>query len=278
MRGPTPYAHVGQRRLQTRTPHSMEAFEIAGGGKQGPFGKDVGAAPKQEPSGAVTLLEGTEHWLAELLAPPVKTLGPICGHQGSMALQERFVDADPDSAAVDALRRDNGRRCVVLQDVRYCQRCGHDLARKTIEGKKRAYCGQCGLIVFLDPKVAAAVLVKITGSLVLVRRGIEPAMGRWSFPSGYVDRGESVEDAAVREVKEETGLDVRLTGLVGLYSRAESPVVLAVYSAEVQGGKMRAGHDAEEVGLFDPADLPYLPFDHDVQILKDWLSGRSRER
>ena len=165
----------------------------------------------------------------------------------------------------------------MLQDVRYCQRCGHELARKRFEGKKRAYCGQCGLIVFLDPKVAAAVLVEITGSLVLVRRGIEPAMGRWSFPSGYVDRGESVEDAAVREVKEETGLDVRLTGLVGLYSRAESPVVLAVYSAQVQGGKMKAGHDAEEVGLFDPADLPDLPFDHDVQILKDWVSAGSRE-
>lgn len=164
---------------------------------------------------------------------------------------------------------------LLRQDVNFCQRCGHGLAEKAVEGKTRAYCPECGFIVFLDPKVAAAVLVETEGKLVLVRRGIEPAIGRWSFPSGYVDRGETVEHAAAREVKEETGLDVRITGLVGLYSSAGSPLALAVYAARAVGGELRAGHDAREAALFDPDDLPDLPFQHDSQILRDWRSGRS---
>ena len=96
--------------------------------------------------------------------------------------------------------------------------------------------------------------------------------GRWAFPSGYVDRGEAVADAAVREVMEETGLDVRLTAFVGLYSSSGSVVVLAVYSAEVVGGSLRPGGDARETALFDPEALPPLPFPHDDQIIADWRS------
>ncbi len=71
---PTPYAHVGLRRLQTRTPHSMKAFEVERGGEQGPFGKDVGASPKEGSSGAVTLFEETEDWLDKGFATPIKVL------------------------------------------------------------------------------------------------------------------------------------------------------------------------------------------------------------
>jgi ADP-ribose pyrophosphatase YjhB (NUDIX family) len=129
-------------------------------------------------------------------------------------------------------------------------------------------------VLFFDPKVAAVVLVSADDKLVLVRRGIEPAIGRWSFPAGYVDRGESVEDAAVREVGEETGLDIQLTSLIGLYSGRGSPVVLAVYSAQVVGGALAPGGDARETALFHPDDLPSLPFPHDDQILDDWRGLR----
>ena len=156
------------------------------------------------------------------------------------------------------------------EDINFCQRCGHRLAQKEIESQVRPYCPGCGHVAFLDPKVAAAVLVFKDGELVLVRRGVEPALGRWSFPAGYVDRGEAVEDAAVREVKEETGLDVRVNGFVGLYSQRGSPVVLAVYSASVTGGSVRPGSEVQEVALFPPDDLPPLPFPHDYRILEDW--------
>ena len=135
----------------------------------------------------------------------------------------------------------------------------------------------CGVAVFEDPKLAAVTLVAFDGKLALVRRGVEPHLGRWSFPSGYVDRGERVEDAAVRETLEETGLHVRLNGLVGLYSETGLHVAVAVYAAEVVCGKLEAGHDAQGAALFEIGDMPPLPFPHDYRILEDWLEFRSGE-
>ena len=124
--------------------------------------------------------------------------------------------------------------------------------------------------MFEDPKLAAVTLIACDGKLVLVRRGVEPHLGRWSFPSGFVDRGERVEDAAVRETLEETGLHVRLRGLVGLYSETGRPVALAVYAADVVCGELAAGHDADGAAFFPIDELPPLPFPHDYQILDDW--------
>ena len=156
------------------------------------------------------------------------------------------------------------------QGIRYCQSCGRGLVDRPVDGKTRRHCDPCGQTVFLDPKVAAVVLALVDGKLVLVRRGIEPQIGRWAFPSGFVDRGEAVHDAAVREFKEETGLDARLERLIGVYSDTGSPVVLVVYRATVVGGTLQAGHDASDAALFDPDRLPDLPFPHDDRILADW--------
>ncbi len=156
------------------------------------------------------------------------------------------------------------------EEAKFCQRCGHALAEKQVEHRARPWCPACGYVVFLDPKVAVVVLARADGQLVMVRRSIEPALGRWSFPSGYVDRGEAVEDAAVREVMEETGLEVTLDGFVGLYSSKHSTVVLAVYSAEVAGGELMAGAEVTDAALFSPDEMPPLPFPHDDQILGDW--------
>ena len=155
-------------------------------------------------------------------------------------------------------------------DFSYCARCGRALVVEEVHGRPRPRCPDCGHIVFLNPKLAAVVLVAIDGKLLLVCRANEPALGEWSFPSGYVDRGEAVEDAAAREVREETGLIVDVTRLLGVYSRAGDPVVLAAYAADVVGGALRAGDEVSEVGLFDPDALPPLPFFHDATILADW--------
>ncbi len=164
------------------------------------------------------------------------------------------------------------------EQINFCQRCGGALADKEIEGRARRYCPACGFVLFLDPKVAAAVLVEVDGRLVLVKRGIEPALGRWAFPSGYVDRGEALEEAAAREIREETGLEVRVTRLVGVYSRPGDTVILAVYAAERVGGSLLAGADAEEVGLFSADELPPLPFPYDYDILRDWRDWRAVRR
>jgi ADP-ribose pyrophosphatase YjhB (NUDIX family) len=121
-----------------------------------------------------------------------------------------------------------------------------------------------------DPKVAAGVVVERDGRILLVRRDHEPMYGRWSFPSGFVDRGEVVEQAAAREVAEETGVTVRIERLLGVYSRAEHPVIFIAYAGTALSGEPRANHEVMEVGLFDPGHLPEPAFPHDTAIMEQW--------
>ena len=155
----------------------------------------------------------------------------------------------------------------------YCGFCGGRLQRPEVGP---ALCPECKRVAYSDPKLAAACIVCINSKLLLVRRAIEPQIGKWSFPSGYVNRGEQVELAAAREVLEETAVEVVTNWLVGLYSQEGASVVLAVYDARVTGGEMRAGKETMEVGLFEFNELPELAFQHDGRILDDWRAERGR--
>jgi len=156
----------------------------------------------------------------------------------------------------------------LVHHIKYCQWCGCELVCKYVQKIERPYCAKCRQVVYLDPKIAAVVLVCGEKGLLLVRRGIEPYLGHWSLPSGYVDRGEKVESAAIREVWEETQLKVRLTSLQGIYSGI-GPVVLAVYQATPLAGNPTVGNEVTEVGWFQINDLPDLPFPHDDRIILD---------
>src|SRR6185295_4409721 len=104
---------------------------------------------------------------------------------------------------------------------RYCSRCGRDLIERYVpeERRMRRRCEGCGLIQYENPRVVASVIVERDGLLLLQRRAMEPRAGFWTFPGGFLEVGEGAEDGAVRETREETGLDVTLTGLLGVYSR-----------------------------------------------------------
>jgi len=156
--------------------------------------------------------------------------------------------------------------------ARYCGRCGAALAPGS--GRAPPRCLRCGHVSYVDPKIAAGVLVERAGRLLLVRRNHEPALGRWSFPSGYVDAGEVIEAAAAREVQEETGLDVRLTRLLGVYSSAGEQVVFVAYAGEAPAGEARAGDEVSEARWFEPDAIPDLAFPHDPAIVGAWRSGR----
>jgi ADP-ribose pyrophosphatase YjhB (NUDIX family) len=125
-----------------------------------------------------------------------------------------------------------------------------------------------------DPKLAAGVVVEHEGRVLLVRRNHEPMYGRWTFPSGFVDAGEVVEEAARREVREEAGVDVRIDRLLGVYSTAGEPVVFVAYAGSTIAGTPVAGEEALEVGLFAPDALPELAFEHDPAIIEAWRAGR----
>lgn len=157
----------------------------------------------------------------------------------------------------------------------FCVHCGSPTEERLIEGVARPACIACGQVTYLDPKLAVAVLVARNGRILLGRRGPgtrEP--GKWSFPAGFVERGERVEHAAARETREETGLEVDIGELIGLYSSEGETVVLAVYAATSARGEPRAGDDLTEVGWFDVSDLPELAFPRDRRVLEDWLSSQ----
>jgi ADP-ribose pyrophosphatase YjhB (NUDIX family) len=159
---------------------------------------------------------------------------------------------------------------------RFCPICGGLLeARNLKEGEPpRLVCTQCEFVFYLDPKVAACAICMIDGGIVLLRRGIEPSYGKWVFPGGFVDRGEPVAQAAVRETLEEVNLDIRLTGILDAYSFPGSEVVVVVYAAEVVGGDLRAQDESLEVRTFPPEALPWdeLAFESTRAALRDYLS------
>ena len=150
-----------------------------------------------------------------------------------------------------------------------------------IAGRVRDVCPTCGFILYRNPVPGVGVLVEIDGKIVLIKRGQAPFAGSWALPAGYIEADESVEQAAVRECKEETGLDVELVELFGVYSFPEGPVhsgIIIFYRARPVGGEMRAGDDAQEVRAFLPNSLPEpVAFRTHREVLARWLRLRSPE-
>jgi CTP:molybdopterin cytidylyltransferase MocA/ADP-ribose pyrophosphatase YjhB (NUDIX family) len=162
---------------------------------------------------------------------------------------------------------------------KFCPRCATPLEIQPVSydgGREHPVCPNCGFVVWNDPKVAALTLIPWEGGLLLGLRRENPGSGRWSFPSGFVDRGEVVEEAALRETREETGLEVELTGLVGVYSEPGNPVIVIAYAAEVRGGTLQADDDLVELRVFDPDNLPEMAFAHDTRIVRDWQAFQAR--
>jgi ADP-ribose pyrophosphatase YjhB (NUDIX family) len=160
-------------------------------------------------------------------------------------------------------------------NYRFCPMCGAGLGQRLLKTgePERLVCDGCEFVFYLDPKVAAGALVTVEGRLILLRRAIEPRYGMWVFPGGYVDRGEHPEQAAVREAREEAGIEVAVRGLQGVYHEPPgSPVVLIVYQAELISGTPAAADESLELGLFSPNEIPWadLAFPTTRAALKDF--------
>jgi 8-oxo-dGTP diphosphatase len=158
---------------------------------------------------------------------------------------------------------------------RYCPRCGGALDKRVVKPNEpqRLVCGSCSFIFYQDPKVVAATIFVLNDGIVLLKRGVEPGLGKWVFPGGYVDRDEAVQDAAIRETKEESNLDVKLGPLLNVYSYPHSAHVIIVYAAEVIGGSLAAADESEEARVFKPSEIPWddLAFRSTRDALKDYV-------
>ncbi len=141
-----------------------------------------------------------------------------------------------------------------LEGLAFCPRCG---SPPQIDFPRSISCDECGYGAYYNPKpVACTIPVTDQGEIVLLRRGFEPGAGLWTFPGGFVDLGESVEQAAERETMEELELAVELGPLVGIYSRPDDRVVLIVFKARALGTP-RTTPEAPEVRAFPPEAIPY---------------------
>ena len=160
-------------------------------------------------------------------------------------------------------------------DYKFCPRCTNQLNLEQRFGALREVCPQCGWIHFVDPKVAAGVLVITDERVLLVRRVNEPYRGMWTLPAGFVNGGEDPAEAAARECLEETGLSVRVTRVFDIVAGREHPRgadFVIVYQAEVVGGEMQADDDADAVEWFDKNNLPPLAFRATQKVLQSFYA------
>jgi ADP-ribose pyrophosphatase YjhB (NUDIX family)/ribosomal protein S18 acetylase RimI-like enzyme len=130
---------------------------------------------------------------------------------------------------------------------------------KEQDRRPRETCSHCGYIHYHNPVPGVGVIVEMEGGVVLVKRRFEPRAGWWCLPAGFLETDESAEEGAVRECKEETGLDVIVDDLFGVYSFPEGMQrsgLVIFYTAHVVGGKLHAGDDADQVRIFALNDLP----------------------
>lgn len=160
----------------------------------------------------------------------------------------------------------------------HCLNCGTLMREKVLppDDRPRLACEECGFVLYQNPKVVVGTIPEWRGNVVLVRRGIEPRKGSWSYPGGFLELGETVEEGAIRETKEETNLDIRITSLLNIYSRPEVGVVAIVYVAEVVGGEPRVCGEIAEIAQFGASALPWpeLSFPTTEWALREWLSRK----
>lgn len=140
-----------------------------------------------------------------------------------------------------------------------------------IGGRQREQCPACGFIAWRNPAPVGMAVIEHAGQLVLILRRDPPLAGYWAPPAGYVECGESVPEAVIREAGEECGLAIALDGLVGVYSQADVDVLIVAYRAHSTGGRLLAGDDAAEVALFDRGRMPLQPSPPAGSAIDRWL-------
>jgi ADP-ribose pyrophosphatase YjhB (NUDIX family) len=160
--------------------------------------------------------------------------------------------------------------------IRFCSLCGGELSERLVLPDRRRHkvCAACGFVDFQGPKLVAGCLVIERGKVLLLRRAITPRLGMWTFPGGYVDLGETAEQAAVRETSEEAGMNVRIGRLFGIYfDPINAAAAVTVYLAEADGEPAATSDEASAIRYFTPDEIPWpeIAFRTTHQALRDWM-------
>lgn len=156
----------------------------------------------------------------------------------------------------------------------FCPACGSQTEQREYDGRMRPVCPGCGHVIYFDPKVAAITFITQDDKILLVKRGMNPGKDYWAMAGGFVDAGEDPREAARREVREETGLNVRVGRVLDVFFNVkDGSVVTIAYSANVTGGELRPGDDAAAVEWFERKDIPdNLIFTSTIALVERWLA------
>ena len=162
------------------------------------------------------------------------------------------------------------------QGPRFCPACGQAGEQRVPEGehRPRLVCSN-GHITWENPRIVCATLPVLSGRVHLARRAIEPGLGLWTLPGGFLELGESAQEGARRETEEETELRVEVGRLVGVYSRPDAGIVMLAFEADVVGGSALAADETSEVRSFAPEEIPWgeIAFTSSESALRDWVAS-----
>lgn len=168
---------------------------------------------------------------------------------------------------------------------RFCPRCGSELLSTELDGRERRVCPQADFVQYRNPVPAVGAFVRKESRLLMVLRKYPPRAGLWTLPAGFMEYDEAPEETAVREVKEETGLDVSVPatgGLFSVYRAGDDPrtrVVLILFEADIVGGKLKPGDDALKAEFFPLDNLPEdIAFSAHRRALSDYLAREKKKR
>ena len=146
----------------------------------------------------------------------------------------------------------------------YCSSCGAENTYGFIDGNHRYHCKSCGAIHYQNPKPTATIICLQNNQILLAKRAFEPAKGEWGLPGGFMELNETLNEAAVRELKEETNLDGIVTGIISTcshYGTIFGDILLIGVTMKVDDFScIKAGDDAEELGFFALDKLPDIAF------------------
>ncbi|MBD3368297.1 MAG: NUDIX domain-containing protein, partial [Candidatus Eisenbacteria bacterium] len=232
--------------------------------------------------------------------PPIVAIGGI----GVGSLREVFAAGAEFAAVVSAVCAADGPRAALgdlvtmmatglaagaggagvldeqvnYEGLRHCPRCAGGLRARRVRDSVRLRCAACGYVLYLPPAPVTCTIIERGGEVLLVRRRYPPGEGAWCLPAGFVEPGEDPAGSAAREVREETGLDIEITGVFDTWASREdprTPVVSIAFTGRVVGGRLRPGDDASEARYFP---LDSLPDDIAFRTHRDALARYARGR
>jgi ADP-ribose pyrophosphatase YjhB (NUDIX family) len=160
----------------------------------------------------------------------------------------------------------------------FCPLCGKPLTVTERESLPRRYCSPCDRVFYHNPIPAAGGIIMRGGRVLLVRRRYAPQAGKWTFPAGFLEYFEAPQTCAVREIREETGLETETVDIFGVYAGDDDPrhtAILVLYRMQVTGGNLTPGDDASEACYFSPEEVPQeIAFEAHRTALRELFGSR----